>query len=424
MKMESKKQTYQTSRQRKLLLVLPLLALPFLTVLFWAMGGGKGEMASVTEPQKGFNVKLPDAKINEEDPLNKLNYYDRAALDSLKLEELKKKDPNYTISEPLGAAEDSLGTQEQSKKATGLMMSSFRDPNEEKVYKKLEALQKAINTTPAPKLSERAPVPQTNAIAAKSDIQAMEQTMQSFSGAGEEDKEMQQINGMLQSILDIQHPERVQERLKKTAQEGRGQVYSVKTDSEPPVISLLENNARQGIRSFGPANAHNGFYSLDDTRAATFQENAIQATIAETQTLVNGSTVKLRLSQDISVNGTVIRKDTFIYGVAALKGERLIVEISGLRFGSSVFPVELTLFDMDGLEGIYIPGAINRDVAKASADRSMQALGVTTLDDSWGSQAAGAGIEAAKSLFSKKVKLVKVVVKAGYQVLLRDTKLK
>jgi hypothetical protein len=38
----------------------------------------------------------------------------------------------------------------------------------------------------------------------------------------------------------------------------------------------------------------------------------------------------------------------------------------------------------------------------------VQTLGVTTLSDSWGAQAAGAGIEAAKGLFSRKVKLIKV----------------
>lgn len=71
-----------------------------------------------------------------------------------------------------------------------------------------------------------------------------------------------------------------------------------------------------------------------------------------------------------------------------------------------------------------IPGAVSRDVAKASADRSIQTLGLTGLTDSWGAQAAGMGIEAAKSLMSKKVKLIKVVVKAGYQVLLYDEKQK
>jgi len=41
-----------------------------------------------------------------------------------------------------------------------------------------------------------------------------------------------------------------------------------------------------------------------------------------------------------------------------------------------------------------------------------------SLDPSIGAQAAGAGIEAAKSLFSKKVKLIKATVNAGLQVLL------
>jgi len=51
---------------------------------------------------------------------------------------------------------------------------------------------------------------------------------------------------------------------------------------------------------------------------------------------------------------------------------------------------------------------------------SVQGIGLTSLDPTWQAQAASAGVETAKTLFSKKVKLVKVNVKAGYQVLLRD----
>ncbi|MDI1305244.1 MAG: conjugative transposon protein TraM, partial [bacterium] len=119
-----------------------------------------------------------------------------------------------------------------------------------------------------------------------------------------------------------------------------------------------------------------------------------------------------------------IPENNFLFGTASLKGDRLIIKINSLRYGNSLFPVDLSVYDMDGLTGIYIPGAINRDVAKASAGRSMQTLGVANLDDFWGAQAAGVGIEAAKSLLSKKVKLIKVAVKAGYQVLLRDEKQK
>lgn len=83
-------------------------------------------------------------------------------------------------------------------------------------------------------------------------------------------------------------------------------------------------------------------------------------------------------------------------------------------------PVALSVYDMDGMAGIYIPGAITRDVAKQSTDNALQSVALNSLDPSIGAQAASAGIETAKTLISKKVKLVRVTVKAGYQILLKD----
>jgi len=120
----------------------------------------------------------------------------------------------------------------------------------------------------------------------------------------------------------------------------------------------------------------------------------------------------------------LIPKDNFLFGEATLSGERLGIKIGSIRYQNSLFPVELSVYDLDGMLGIYIPGAITRDVAKQSADRTIQGIGLTTLDPSLGAQAASAGIEAARDMISKKVKLIKVTVKAGYQVLLRDEKQK
>ncbi|MEO6730039.1 MAG: conjugative transposon protein TraM [Ferruginibacter sp.] len=98
----------------------------------------------------------------------------------------------------------------------------------------------------------------------------------------------------------------------------------------------------------------------------------------------------------------------------------MLLKQSIVRNNNSLFPVKLEVFDMDGLPGIYIPGAISRDVAKQSTDNSLQLLELTSMDPSFKAQAAATGINAAKSLLSKKVKQVKVLVKAGYKVLLRD----
>jgi Conjugative transposon, TraM len=45
---------------------------------------------------------------------------------------------------------------------------------------------------------------------------------------------------------------------------------------------------------------------------------------------------------------------------------------------------------------------------------------LTSLDPSFKAQATAAGISAAKNLISRKVKQVKVTVKTGYRVLLKD----
>lgn len=75
---------------------------------------------------------------------------------------------------------------------------------------------------------------------------------------------------------------------------------------------------------------------------------------------------------------------------------------------------------MDGQQGLYIPGAITRDVAKQSADQGIETMNLGTYDASLGAQAASAGIQAAKTLIGKKIKLVKVTVRAGYRVMLKD----
>ena len=422
--MEQNTKSLKALKYRKMLLVLPILALPFLTALFWALGGGKMDAANSTAPQqKGFNLKLPNANLKEGLPMDKMNYYDLAALDSAKLDELIKKDPNYlSQSFQIDSTEDSSAVT-QRKERHGLNKSVYRDPNEEKVHQKLEALQKAINTPVAvpEQNKDYVKIAKSNETSLHSnDVDRLEQMMQSMNEEQEsQDPELQQLGGMLESILDIQHPNRVQEKLKKASEAQRGQVFTISTKEYEDPDSFLQNKTLNSSEY-----KQNGFYSLDELENDDSMQNAVEAIIHETQTIVNGATVKFRLMNDIFINGIKIPKDNFLFGTASLKGERLTINISSIRYNNSLFPVDLSVYDMDGLVGIYIPGAINRDVAKASADRSMQTLGVVSLDDSWGAQAAGAGIEAAKSLLSKKVKLVKVVVKAGYKVLLRDEKQK
>ena len=432
--MQQKEYTQQFIRQRRLLTVLPLLILPFMTFMFWALGGGKTDHANAQNVQKGFNMQLPGAHLKDDKPQDKLSYYQQASADSLKLQQQIKNDPYYQVQGTADTPARILAgagslTPDDSVALHTTRTKQYSDPNEAKVYRKLAQLNAAINR-PAPAAEHSADEnvgSSSNPPVANNDVDRLEHMMNSMEQPGSPDPEMQQLNGMLGKILDIQHPDLVKERLRERSEARRGMVLPVMAAGQNDPVSLIRNqySGTPDASDTLPAIPirHNGFYSIDDGQANETQ-NAIEAVIHETQTLVNGSTVKLRILNDVYVSGVLIPRNTFVFGAAQLSGERLTIKIPSVRYHNSLFPVELSVYDMDGMAGICIPGAITRDVAKESADRSMQEVSFSTMDPSIGAQAASAGITAAKTLFSKKVKLIKVTLKAGYHVLLRDEKQK
>jgi hypothetical protein len=107
-----------------------------------------------------------------------------------------------------------------------------------------------------------------------------------------------------------------------------------------------------------------------------------------------------------------------------LNGERLTVDITSIQFNNSIYPVALSLYDVDGLEGIYVPGAIARDAAKKSSGQTLQEVQLNSLDPSLEVQAASVGIEAAKGMLTKKTRLIQVTAKAGYKVFLVNNNMK
>jgi conjugative transposon TraM protein len=426
-------QTYSMGfiRKRRLYTALPLLIFPFLTLLFWTLGGGQIDESTAADKPTGFNFKLPDAYLEGKSPLDKLGFYQQAEKDSLRYAELIKNDPYYQG----GAAKNSqadtskllgLPTKKQTLESNLNTSASSQESSaqEQKVYQKLNQLNAVLNAStdlPAKKFEDEFPRSSTEHTATidRSDMERLEGMMRGVESGSGQDPELVEINGMLEKILDIQHPERVQHRLKEKSSQQRGQVFPVLSGKIETPISSLENDL--GLH-FESDFTQNGFYSLDEPSDEPASANAIEAVVHETQQLVNGSTVKLRLINDVYVNGVLIQAGNFLYGTASLDGERLKVSIASFRYQNSLLPVALSVFDLDGLDGIHIPGAISRDAAKQSGEQAIQGFGMTTFDQGIGAQAASAGIELTRNLLSKKVKLVKVTVKAGYQVLLRDQK--
>lgn len=404
-----KKEKLKDPGKRKMLLVLPVFIIPFLTMAFWAMGGGKADGSTDQKNVAGLNLDLPNAQLKDDKGENKLSYYEQAEKDSAKWREGMEKDPFF----PSGLNDTIPGKRVEYDPYT-LQAEGYKDPNEQKVFQKLAELNTHLQNPDNYNNRSREITrgfSNSNPSFNKEDVDRLETMMNRVSSPATRDQEVDQLNGMMDRILDIQHPERVKQRLNEISSKNKEDAFDAHRINEHFTISLLDTNKTSHVES-------NAFFGADNKKEDK-ESNAIEAVIHETQTLVDGSVVKMRLMNDIIINGMIIPVGNFVFGKASLEGERLHIDINSIRKGNSLYPVKLAAFDLDGMEGVYTPGAITRDVAKQSADNSLQNIEMTSLDPSLKMQATNAGIHAAKTLLSKKARIVKMTVKGGYKILLK-----
>ena len=157
--------------------------------------------------------------------------------------------------------------------------------------------------------------------------------------------------------------------------------------------------------------------------SSSTEKNTISACVHNNQTVMDGQTVRFRLLEPMLVSGRKIPCNALVVGTAKVQGERLAIVISSLEYRGSIIPVELSVYDTDGQAGIFIPGSMERSAAKEIvAGMGTSAGSSMNFSTDAGAQLAadlGKGlIQGTSQYFSKKMRSVKVHLKAGYKVLI------
>ena len=153
------------------------------------------------------------------------------------------------------------------------------------------------------------------------------------------------------------------------------------------------------------------------------ERNTIKACVHENCSLVNGQSVRLRLLEPVQIGKFRIPPNTLISGEAKIQGDRLVISIQSLEYRGTIFSIELTVYDTDGQEGIFIPGSLEINAFKEMAGNIGSNMGTSiSLTQSAGQQVlAGLGkglIQSGSQYMTKKVQTINVKLKAGYRVLL------
>jgi len=151
----------------------------------------------------------------------------------------------------------------------------------------------------------------------------------------------------------------------------------------------------------------------------------ISAIIDENIKAKDGSRVRLRLLDDVEIAGNKVRKGTYLYAtMSGFSSQRVKGKITSIFLGDEIVMIDLSLYDTDGLEGLYVPESSFRETVK---DVGSSALGQSmTIDGTssgsslsqWAGQAMQQAYQRTSQSISKAIKKNKVRLKYGTKVYL------
>ncbi len=359
--------TTEFLRKRKFFVVLPLLVLPFMTMAFVALDGGKTVRLSTSlSPEKGIDMALPSAQFKDGQARGKMDIYRTAAKDSSTSQAGISKGfiQSMGFGSRSGYHDDSAAIDRIISPVPG-----NADRQSAKIEARLQQINRQLNQ-PQPPLPPTLPYPEDHTEALKN-VGQIKKMINDMNSDTTPDPELRQLGKMMEQLQSMQNAPAV----------------------KPPVAKV---------------------------EADTMPFKAIPAIIDGKQKVVDGGEVRLRLTDSVTLKTLLLPKGQLLYGACQVTNQRLLLSVKNIRLGNHIIPVDLTVFSLDGLPGIPAHEAELTGAATGGADNTLSGMQLLSMDQSLGAQAAAGGIQAAKGLFSRKMKKVRVKLEDKFPILLRD----
>lgn len=170
--------------------------------------------------------------------------------------------------------------------------------------------------------------------------------------------------------------------------------------------------------------AENGKRTRRQQASMPSSNTLFKACIHGDQTVVTGSTVRMRMLEDAVICGMKIPANTLFYGVATLGANRLEVVVNNLKVGNTISPVSFVIFDNDAMEGLNLPNNMKAQAAKRmqqglvqNIDMPLASIGTMTSEIT---SAVNATTQIAKQILNMKLSQVKVHLKSNYQMYIQE----
>lgn len=119
----------------------------------------------------------------------------------------------------------------------------------------------------------------------------------------------------------------------------------------------------------------------------------IRAMIDQTTKAHEGTRLRFKLLDDITIRDVKLKKGTYLYGtVSGFGQQRVRANITSILVGSKFLKVNLSVFDNDGMEGFYVPESAFRDFMKEAGASTVQQNISFESESGYGSGISGEAI--------------------------------
>ena len=119
----------------------------------------------------------------------------------------------------------------------------------------------------------------------------------------------------------------------------------------------------------------------------------IRAMIDKTTKAHEGTRLRFKLLDDVSIHEVRLPKGTYLYGtVTGFGQQRVRAAITSILVGGKFLKVNLSVFDNDGMEGFYVPESAFRDFMKEAGASTVQQNISFESESGYGSGISGEAI--------------------------------
>lgn len=160
------------------------------------------------------------------------------------------------------------------------------------------------------------------------------------------------------------------------------------------------------------------------------EHKLVKAIIDEEVKVISGSRVRLRLLDDIVIGSRTIPRGSYLYAtMGSFSQQRVKGNVKSVLYDDELVKVNLSIYDTDGMEGLYVPKSHFRETAKDVMGGAFSGgntlMGTETGSDNiarWGRQVLTNAYSRTSSAIAKAIKKNSVKLKYGTHVYLINSR--